>query len=105
MSWKELKSKNGLENIPNLFEGDYNALTDCPNCGGLHTLKYNVVEQELDEVSGDTLTVEGLVCSNCSDLFMNPDEGARFLNEQAKRNESEFRYLSHNGEIIETRIQ
>jgi hypothetical protein len=105
VSWKETKSRSGLGNVPNLFEGEYNTLTDCPNCGGIHTLNYGITEEEIDDMSGETLTVEGLICSDCRQIFMNTEEGARFLNEQAKRVGSEYRYITHNGEIIETLIQ
>jgi hypothetical protein len=105
VSWKELKLKSGLENAPGLFDGDFQNLTDCPNCGGVHTLRYGLTEQELEEGSEETLVVEGLICSDCSNLFMNPDEGARLLNEQAKFTGSEYRYVTHNGDIIETLIQ
>lgn len=94
--------KNGLESSQ-LFSDTIG--NDCPNCGAEDTLHYHTKELEVDETTSETLLVEGLVCSQCDDIFMSPDEGARFLNVKARYDGSEYYYGSHDGEIIETRLQ
>lgn len=80
-------------------------MADCPSCGATATLNYGTKELEIDEDTGETTTVGGLVCSDCNDLFMDSDEGARFLNIKARHEGSETYYGVHDGDIKETRLQ
>ena len=94
--------KTGSENSQDFYNG---LTTNCPSCGAEHSLNYHMKDLELDELTGETETVEGLVCSECDDIFMSPDEGARFLNIKARRDGSKFYYGVHDGEIQEVKLQ
>lgn len=95
--------KSGSENNPPFF--DTNIGKDCPNCGAVDSLHYHTKELEIDEETGETTLVEGLVCSGCDDIFMDPTEGARFLNVKARHDGSVFYYGVHDGEITENLLQ
>jgi pyruvate/2-oxoacid:ferredoxin oxidoreductase beta subunit len=92
----------GSENSQNFFE---DLGEDCPHCGELGTLSFSSKEMEVNEKNGDTLLVEGLLCSECMQIFMSPNEGARYLNVKAKSEGSVLYYGVHDGEITETRLQ
>lgn len=79
--------------------------TDCPNCNAKNALHYEVLDQELSDETIETISVEGMVCSECGDLFMDPEEGSRFLNARAKFEGDTIRYMAYRGEIIETTMQ
>jgi len=59
---------------------------------------------EINEGEDLTVLVEGLICSACDDIFMSPQEGARFLNIQARHNKTPFYYGVHDGDIKETKL-
>lgn len=94
--------KSGLENNP----PSYNDLeSDCPNCGSEGTLSYSTKDIEVDEDTGETVLVEGLLCATCNDIYMSLDESVRFLNLKARRDGSVLYYGIHDGDIKETRLQ
>lgn len=96
--------KDGSENLLHSFDIGtikWGNLT-CPSCGEKNSLEYKSKDIEIDEDSGDTVIAEGLVCNSCGDLFMQPEEGARILNEKAvHENNVLTRFLVLNGEIVE----
>jgi hypothetical protein len=93
--------KDGSEN--NQLLSDILA-SACPNCGAEETLEYSTKELDIDDKGDETVLVEGLICSECKDIFMSPDEGARFLNIKARHDGSKLYYGVHDGVISETNL-
>lgn len=59
----------------------------------------------IDDDELETIPVEGLICSECKEIFMSLDESARFLNLKAKRDGIDTYFGVHDGDIKEYRLQ
>jgi hypothetical protein len=80
-------------------------LDDCPHCGSKDTLIYGLKDMDIDDDGFDTVPIEGLICSECQEIFMSLDESARLLNLKAKHDGLDTYYGVHDGDIKETRLQ
>ena len=78
---------------------------NCPHCDSEGSLVYGVKELDLDEVGIDSALVEGLICSNCREIYLSLDETARFLNLKAKHDKLDVYFGVHDGDIKESRLQ
>lgn len=82
----------------------FETLDDCPHCGAQGSLIYGLKDMDLDEDGVDTTPVEGLICNECSEIFMSLDESARLLNIKAKYEGTDIYFGVHDGDIKETRL-
>jgi ribosomal protein S27AE len=73
----------------------------CPSCGAEDALEYRADNVEVYADDDQEVEVEGMFCSECGDLFVNPEEGIRLLNKKAFRDHENTRYALVNGNIEE----
>jgi C4-type Zn-finger protein len=98
-----MKSRNGSDKSQHSYSLEklaHNSL-DCPMCGARDSLEYRADEVEVHEGLEEPVVVEGMFCNECGDLFLNPEEGVRLLNEKAAKYNEPIRFAVVDDEIKE----
>jgi hypothetical protein len=97
------RSNLGSDNHQHFYDDE--DLNFCPNCNSEETLIYGIKDLEVNDEGTETVPVEGMICSECSEILMSLEESCRFLNIKAKKDGLDTYFGVHDGSITEGRLQ